>query len=438
MRTLPISTSRRDWLRRTAAVAGAATLAGCARRSGTHTPRTLRFWALGRESEVVQELLPDFEREHPGLTVRVEQLPFTAAHEKLLTSFAGDSTPDVAQLGNTWVPEFAALNALMPLDAWIASAKAVDPTDYFDGIWRTNVIDGQAFGVPWYVDTRLLFYRRDLWRRAGFDRMPSDWTTFSSALDALQRLGIKHPLYLPLNEFEQLLALCLQQSESLLRDDGRYGNFRSSGFKKALGYYTERFHRGHAAAVDNNQIGNLHQEFGRGTFAAYISGPWNIGELDRRLGIARRNDWGTAPLPGPDGPGASNAGGSSLVVFRRTRRQDDALALLGYLSRPAVQLRFHALIGDLPPRRSAWSMQGADGSTLAQEPRAIAFAQQLERARPTPPVPEWERIVQEMQLVAWQAVKKHIPLDDAAALIDHRVDGFLEKRRWMMQRAAKA
>jgi multiple sugar transport system substrate-binding protein len=55
-----------------------------------------------------------------------------------------------------------------------------------------------------------------------------------------------------------------------------------------------------------------------------------------------------------------------------------------------------------------------------------------------PAVPEWERIAQEMQTVATRAVHDGTPVDEAAAAIDARVDGFLEKRRWMLDRAGKA
>src|SRR4051794_25785027 len=67
---------------------------------------TLDFWAMGREGEVVQELTREFERQHPDIRVRVQQVPWSAAHEKLLTAYAGDAMPDVFQLGSTWVPEF--------------------------------------------------------------------------------------------------------------------------------------------------------------------------------------------------------------------------------------------------------------------------------------------------------------------------------------------
>ena len=413
---------------RAAAGACSLALAACTRSSN----RPLRFWAMGREGEVVGELLADFEREHPGQHVRVEQLPWTAAHEKLLTAFAGDATPDVAQLGNTWIAEFAALNALQPLQPWLDADRSIDPADYFEGIWRTNQIDGTLVGLPWYVDTRLLFYRRDLFARAGVEAMPDTWAGFTRALDALQRAGTPHPLLLPVNEYEPLLALALQQDEPLLRDGGRYGNFRGAGFRRALAFYMERFARGHAPSITGGDIANLWQEFGRGTFAAFISGPWNIGELDRRLPAPLRESWATAPLPGPEGPGASTAGGSSLVVFRRSPRQADAMRLLSYLSRPEVQLRFYQLTGDMPPRRSAWRLP-----PLATDTRALAFAKQLERAKPSPAVPEWERIAQEMQLVATRAVAERWSIEKATTTLDARVDAFLAKRRWMLERAAR-
>ena len=90
-------------------------LSGCASDASDGT--TLKFWTIGREGEVVAQLLPEFERAHPGVHVQVQQIPLTAAHEKLLTAFAGDALPDICQLGNTWIPEFAALGALEPLQA---------------------------------------------------------------------------------------------------------------------------------------------------------------------------------------------------------------------------------------------------------------------------------------------------------------------------------
>jgi len=418
---------RRDLLTASAAAA----LTGCARDNGA---TTLRFWAMGRESEVVAELMPGFEREHPGVRVKVEQLPWTAAHEKLLTAFAGDATPDLAQVGNTWLPEMQALGALEPLAPWLARTPALAAADYFDGIWATNAPGGERVGLPWYVDTRLMFVRQDLLAKAGVREMPRDWAAWRDALARLRQHGLDKPILLPTNESAPLLALALQQPGEVLRDGGRYGNFSSPGFRTALGFYLERFQRGEAPAASEVQIGNLWQEFGRGSFAFYLSGPWDIGEFKRRLPPELANAWITAELPGPTGLGTSTAGGASLAMFKRSSHKPEAWALISYLSRPDVQLAFYRLTGDLPARRSAWALP-LNGATLAEDRHAAAFHRQLQRVRAAPAVPEWERIEKEMQLAATRAVHGVTDVDATVRGLDALVDRILEKRRWMLDRA---
>src|SRR3546814_3003750 len=59
---------------------------------------------------------------------------------------------------------------------------------YFEGVWASNLIDGHLYGVPWYVDTRLLFYRRDILKRAGFDAPPVTWAEWRRQMVAIKAL----------------------------------------------------------------------------------------------------------------------------------------------------------------------------------------------------------------------------------------------------------
>jgi multiple sugar transport system substrate-binding protein len=405
----------------------------CAVGCGSPQPqqRRVSVWAMGREGEVIAQLLPQFRKLHPDIEVRIQQLPFTAAHQKLLTAFAGDATPDLCQLGNTWIPEFVALKALEPLDQSLARSASVQANDYFPGIWDTNIIGGTLYGVPWYIDTRLLFYRRDLLAEAGFADPPRSWEEWSRMLAAIKaRVGPeRYSVLLPLDEFAPLLVLAIQQPEPLLREDGRYGNFRSAGFRRALAFYREMFQRQWAPPIAGTQISNVWDELGRGYYSFYISGPWNIGEFKRRLPPGQQGTWMTAPMPGPDGPGASLAGGSSLVIFRRSRHKEDAWLLLEFLSAPETQQRFYQLSGDLPPRRSTWR-----APQLASNVYAHAFREQLERVKPTPKVPELERIVDDMRLMAERVVHGDLSVEEGAADLDRDVDAVLQKRRWLLSR----
>ena len=166
----------------------------------------------------------------------------------------------------------------------------------------------------------------------------------------------------------------------------------------------------------------------------WITGPWNLGEFRRRLKPEEQRLWMTAPLPAPDGvawPGPSLAGGSSLAIFKASKEKDAAWAFAEYLSTPAVQSRFYALSGDLPARREAW-----DDAALAGDAKARAFRVQLSRVEPMPRVPEWDQIAQKVAEDLEPAIRGRRSVAEALAVLDANVDRMLEKRRWILARAA--
>lgn len=424
---------RRLGRRAGAGLALAFLLAGCGGGADREVT-TLRFWAMGREGEVVREMLGEFEQRHPGIRVIVQQIPWSAAHEKLLTAYVGGSTPDVAQLGNTWIAEFSEIGAIRPLRAPIDASTVIHPEDYFPGIWDTNRIGPEIWGVPWYVDTRLVFYRRDLLERAGWSRFPTSWDEWRACmhdLGAVLEPGA-HAVFLPLNEWNQPVLLGLQAGSSLLNEDGTRGAFQGAEFRRGLDYYVGLFRDGYAPVVGYADAGNVYQEFALGRYAMYVTGPWNLGEFARRLPPELSEAWGTAPVPGPDGAdsGVSLAGGSSLVVFSGSRHPEEAWRLVEFLSEPRQQLRFYELTGDLPARVECW-----EDEELRADQHLRAFAEQLRRVRSTPKVPQWEPIAMRVQDRVEAIVRGAKTTDEALRALDADVDALLEKRRWMLARA---
>jgi multiple sugar transport system substrate-binding protein len=363
----------------------------------------------------------------------VQQIPWTAAHEKLLTAFAGNATPDVCQLGNTWIPELATLGALEPLDTRVAGSKVIDPSDYFPGIWETNRMDSHVYGIPWYADTRLLFYRTDLLKEAGWTAPPDTWDEWLQAMRKIkQQRGADHyAILIPINEWEQTTIFGLQAGSNLLRDGGRYGDFQSPQFRRAFEFYVSIFNEQLAPTSSNTQISNVWEEFARGYFAMYITGPWNVGEFRRRLPAEMQDKWATAVMPRPDRdrPSVSQAGGCGLVIFGHSQHKDESWRLIEFLSRPERLTEFYERTGNLPPRESSWK-QGR----LADDVQERAFHLQLEHVVPLPRVPEWEQITTKIIQVDQLAIAKRVMVDDALAELDQAVNSILEKRRWMLAR----
>lgn len=392
------------------------------------------FWVMGAEGEYVQKLIPEFEKRNPHIKVRVQMIPWTAAQEKLITAYASDNTPDAFQLGNTWVPQFVALNAIENLDPWLNKTDKIKKENYFDGIWDTNIIEGSLYGIPWYIDTRVLFYRKDVLRKAGFNKPPQTWDELyilSKRIKENNGDSEKFAVYIPTNEWAPFIIFALQAKSDLLKDNNCYGNFKGKKFKKAFEYLI-RFHKENLAPTGISQVTNVYQAFAEEYFSMYISGPWNIKEFKKWMKDDLKDKWMTAPLPGPNEstPGVSLAGGSSLVISKNSEKKEYVWKLFEYLSEPETQIKFYHLLYDLPAVKEAW-----EDSTLKNDPFMKAFYSQFHHVAATPKIPEWEQIAfAKLQQYAEIAARGVMTIDEALESLDHDVDKILEKRRWLLSK----
>ena len=401
---------------------GAAILAcaGC-----THAPCGLSVWAIGSEADALERMVPGFEASHPGVSVCVQELAWSSAQVRLLSAVAAGDPPDVAQVGDTDLAMLVTLHALRP-ERHISN-------DFFRGAVHVTRFSGVSYGVPWYVDTRLLFYRPDILRRAGFDRPARTWRGWLRQMRAVKRiLGPgQYALLAPTNEYEFLEVLALQEPAPMLRDGGRYGNFASASFRRALSFYRSLYQQHLAPRIDDRQLVNLWWEMARGDFVFYVSGPWNIGEFRRFLPPRDEDLWMTAPMPGPDGPGVSIIGGSDFVIFRASRRAQLAHEFIRYMLADKQQVRLYELTGDLPARRGVWQLP-----PLVNDVKLRAFRLQLERVRPFEPIPEWDEIMDGMRRMAARVAAGDASVRAATAGFDRTVDDWLAKRRELLARSA--
>ncbi|GLU87848.1 extracellular solute-binding protein [Agromyces sp. NBRC 114283] len=222
--------ARRALLAGAVMAVGATVLAGCGRSDGADggaeskgaideqpAKGTVEIWAMGNEGEVLGELAAKFEEENPDVTIDVTAVPWESAHDRIATAIAGGETPDISMLGTTWVGEFAATGAFEPTPEGL-----VDEDSFFDGSWDTTVVDGTAYGVPWYVDTRVLYYRTDLAEAAGVEA-PTTWDEYHAFAKALQEQGAASGVSLPPGGFDSwqyVAPLAWQQGGDILAEDG--------------------------------------------------------------------------------------------------------------------------------------------------------------------------------------------------------------------------
>lgn len=397
----------------------AAACAGCAQsRCG------LNVWAIGAEADALQHMVAGFAAQYPGNRVCVQDLAWSSAQVRLLSAVAAGDPPDVAQVGDTGLAMLVTLHALV--------AQQPVATDFFPGALRVTRFAGQSYGTPWYVDTRLLFYRPDILRRAGFRRPARTWAGWLAQMEAVQRILApgQYALLAPINEYEFLEVLGLQEQMPVLRDGDRYGNFTNPSFRAALGFYRSLFIKHLAPPIGDRQLINLWWQMARGDFVFYVSGPWNIGEFRRFLPPQDEKLWMTAPMPGPHGPGESLIGGSDFVIFRHSRHQVLARKFIRYMLADPQQVRLYQLTGDLPARRGPWAL-----APLGTDTKLRAFSVQLQRVRPFEMIPEWDEIMDGMRRMAEQVVLGGVSIPEATRRFDRKVNYWLAKRRQILAHA---
>ncbi len=400
--------------------------------------KVVNFWAMGAEGESIRRLLPEFEKEHPDIKINIQMIPWNAAQEKLITAYAGNNTPDGCQLGNTWIPQFAALEAIENLDSFIEKSKSVSKENFFNGIWETNRIGNSIYGIPWYVDTRVLFYRKDILRSAGYNSPPKTWKELydaSKKIKALLKKGEeKYAIYIPTNEWADFVIFALQLGAPILKNENSYGDFSGKKFKEAFDYLI-RFYKEKLSPVGVTQVTNIYQALADSFVAMYISGPWHVPEFKKWMTGDLKDKWGTAPLPGPyDSIGLSLAGGSSSVIFKDSDKKKEVWKFIEFLTKPETQAEFYLMVNDLPAVKSAW-----EDSSLQHDEYLKAFYIQLNHVIPTPKIPEWEQIVfSKLQNYIEIAARGTMTTDDALKALDKEVNQVLEKRRWILGRSGVA
>ena len=109
------------------AVAGGATAAA---EPQAAVEGDISVWAMGTEGTNLNVLAEDFMAEFPDVSVDVTEVPWDAAHERIVSGIAGGEVPDVSLIGTTWMGEFATLGGLEP------TPESIDPAQFFEGAWK--------------------------------------------------------------------------------------------------------------------------------------------------------------------------------------------------------------------------------------------------------------------------------------------------------------
>lgn len=362
----------------------ACALAAVCACNGADDRLTVSGSGVGREAEVLRDQVRRFSAQH-GIDVEIRVTPDSAdqRHQlfvQWLSAHAAD--PDVLQLDIIWMPEFAAAGWLLPLERFQPSTA-----DFFPATIEANTWRGSLFGLPWFVDAGMLYYRTDL-----LERPPRTFDELSTVARAAMASGGRSGLVWQAARYEGLVTVFLEVLGGFggrILDDRGAVVVDSDAAVRALTWMRDAIHSDRIVP-DGTLTWQEEQTrfaFQNGEAALMRNWPYAYALLqgtDSR--VAGRV--GVAPMPAQPGQGTPTAalGGAQLAINARSKQPDAAWALIQFLTAPEHMLERARRVGQFPSRMSLYQPEAGLGETLGIRPEAAMQVLLAARARPVTPI----------------------------------------------------
>jgi multiple sugar transport system substrate-binding protein len=339
----------------------------------------LTVWAMGNEGTLLGTLADEFMKQNPGVKITVTPVAWDQAVTKLNAAIAGNATPDVSQMGTDMMGQFAATGAFEAVPA------DIDPSAYFESAWNTNIVDGAAQGVPWYVETRVLYYRTDIAEKAGITSAPATWDDLKAMAKAMQETGgAKWGLSLGTKNWQEYVPF-LWSNGGEIADASGTPTLNSPQAVEALTFYKSFFDE-ELTPKSVPEGFDITPAFVTGDFPMFFSGPWHLGLIKTAGGADIEGKWAIAPMPKMVSA-TSFVGGANVVVYKNSPNKDAAWAFVKFLSDPKTQAMWYTTATVLPAAKAGW-----EEAALKEDPNVAIFGEQLNDTKAQPASATWSEV----------------------------------------------
>ncbi len=366
-RTGGVDLSRKDFLRLGGAgLAGAALfgVAGCG-GGGQGSGNELIFSWGPDDTGALTKLIDKYNQQNKGkIQVNYREMPSDTGQyfDQLRTEFqAGGGEIDVITGDVIWPAQFAANGYILDLSDRFTEADAFLP-----GPMQSNTYDGKVWGVPWYTDAGLLYYRQDLLEQAGFSEAPATWEELQEmTLKTMQDQGTKYGFVCQGAEYEGGVCNGLEYirthgGEVLDPNDPSKVIVGSPEAASGLETWNSMIEEGASPqAVLQYKEDEAHGAFLRGDAIFMRNWPYVYALLGNpQESEIKPEQVGVAPIPVSQGnQSSSTLGGWNFFINAASDKQEEAWEFIKWITAPE-QMKFNALEGGkLPPRLSLYEDQ---------------------------------------------------------------------------------
>ncbi len=353
--------------------------------------------------EDIRNMTKDFQALNPDIKVNLEFVAYEALHDKIVASqAAGTNGYDVVLFDVIWPAEFAQNGFLRDVTARIPTTSN---TQVMQGAWTTVTYDNKRFGMPWILDTKYLFYNKDMLKRAGIKAPPRTWEELQQQAEILKKKNItQYPIVW---SWAQAEALICDYTTLVSAFGGQFYKgttpaFNSGGGLKALNYMTDSVKRGLSNPNSKEYLEeDVRRVFssGQAAFALNWTYMYNLVNDPKQSKVVGKV--GVVPAPGATGISSASAmnGSMALGITGNSSHDEAAWKYITYLTSQPVQNKYSKL--SLPIWKSSYvNPQVVKG----QEPLIKAANTALPLMYPRPTIARYQEVSVALQKAIQEAL----------------------------------
>ncbi len=351
---------RSTWLRRGALVALSVLSLGPSAlpaRAANQTVAQLKFWDMvwGPPEYITtaKNLVAQFNKTHPTIQVTYQSTPWTNWYQTFATALASGSGPDVSTGAGYQAFQFADKGYILPLDQLVASMKKDGSfSDFLPGTMNVLRYKGQQVALPWQIDIRVPYYRKDLFAKAGITHPPTTWAELQADAKRLTNRG-RHVYGFGMSGdtlgSHYVLAFMLNNGGGIFTKTGApdLTNPRNVEAIKFLDGMAQGGSIDPAGA--GWQSADLEKAFGNGTVAMMVDGP---GEQTRYPASVASQIGVVPPLKSPHGAYGTISWVNNIMAYKETKNPAAAMTFMQWWSKNELPLFTQGHATDIPVRKS--------------------------------------------------------------------------------------
>jgi multiple sugar transport system substrate-binding protein len=431
-----------------------------AEREALQAGRTIiLYWDRhsGHEHEARHALIDEFNRSQDTVYVRALSIGYNASMEKLLTSIAGKTPPDICGLDASIMAQLVAQGCFTPLEDRVAEAPYLQREKFFPYCWNSVAFGGHVWGLPTTTDTYCLLWNKDAFRKAGLDpdRPPQtlkELEAYATRLTIDNENGLQQIGFLPWQPWDMTTMWGLFFGGNWYdAQAGRVTCADDPNIIRMLSWQRSFARDPNATvhppyAMDPEKIVSFQTGFGAymsannpfysGKIAMIAEGEWQVTFIPK---YAPELDWGVAPLPTPEGAEPLAYGGTCVIdaIPRGCQHPEAAWKYLQWFYSPrpnggtSPASDYNYAIHNIPPR-----IAEAQEGRFVNDPKFRVFVAVLTSRRivMSPVTPLTQFLGDEIDRQRERVVFYKTTPEQAARNIQRRVNAELAKLEKFVER----